>query len=120
MWESLRGLNILTDMDGVLCVDGKPQQPLHIPPCPVVVVTGRSEKYRTVTEDWLQSNGVAYDLLVMMPRETLDLREIARYKAQVYAESDADVFVESCPEQAQIIRESTGREVICWQEHTAP
>lgn len=35
----------------------------------VYIVTGRDEKYREITEQWLADNGVAYDALYMRPTE---------------------------------------------------
>lgn len=38
----------------------------------VILVTGRDEQYRTVTEEWLKNNHVAYDALLMRPRNIKD------------------------------------------------
>ena len=112
-WGILRDNIVSSDLDGVLCVDGSPQTPRVLPPFKLhEVITGRAEKWRKVTVDWLSRHGVEYGELVMIPNVTMDREVIAKFKAEVYSRSKADVFVESCPHQTVLIRELTGKTVI--------
>ena len=111
-WEALRGHTVSSDMDGVLCAD-RYLSPLFIPPFKLhEVITGRAERWREITVDWLDKHGVEYGELVMIPNVTMDREVIAKFKAEVYSRSKADVFVESCPHQTLLIRELTGKTVI--------
>jgi orotate phosphoribosyltransferase len=121
------------DIDGVLCHDPvddenddgpryerflETARPYRIPSVRVGwLVTSRLEKYRSRTEAWLQSNGVKYDHLEMLDlpsaQERRGTNAHARFKADVYRRTGADLFVESCPEQALQIAAGTGWSVFC-------
>jgi orotate phosphoribosyltransferase len=119
------------DIDGVLCLDPSAEenddgtryraflraaQPLFLPSAPVrYIVTSRLERYRDETRQWLADNGVQYSELVMLDlpdavtRRTL--RAHATHKADFYARSDTDLFVESDYGQAMQIAMRAGRQV---------
>jgi uncharacterized HAD superfamily protein len=119
------------DIDGVLCADPAADQnddgpeyarfisdtpALFLPSAPVkYVVTARLEKYRAATERWLAENRVEYEQLVMMDLEDAEERRRAgshaRHKAEFYAGSDSDLFVESDHRQATEIADRSGRQV---------
>lgn len=124
----------MVDMDGVLCEDYEfPDEvgpfyeayqhhlnnakPLYLPHYPVYkVVTGRLEKWRKETENWLQKNGVVYSELVMANEKSHKERNmrVREYKAKVYAEDKYAVcFVESGYDQADFIKNYTGKPVFC-------
>ena len=122
------------DMDGVLCVDPTDEQnddgekyihfiktakPLYIPNYKILaIVTSRLEKYRKLTEKWLADNGVQYDKLIMLNLPTSEERRKlgchAQFKAAVYKNMpEADIFIESNPQQAKEIATKTGKQVLC-------
>lgn len=124
------------DMDGVICEDwsgdwaGKDAEryeeflrsarTLHIPRVPVLaIVTGREERFRPQTEDWLSRHGVAYGSLIMNPGG----RKHAEFKAEAYkALGGALCFVESSEKQAAAIHQRTGKPVLSvetWRMHGA-
>jgi len=120
------------DIDGILCadpIDGedddgprylnflKNAKPLFTPVNEIGwLVTCRLEKYRTETEAWLTRHGVRYRNLVMMDYPNRLAREKdkrhAEYKADVYRQSGAQLFIESNPALAEKIADLTGRPVM--------
>lgn len=124
--------NALFDLDGVICMDPDAKDdggeaygadlvgllPLWLPQRRIKgVVTGRLEKWREGhTKPWLYDHGVQYGELVMGPWATVQERKeygAARWKAEVYAASDASLFVESCIISAGQIFHATQRPVFC-------
>lgn len=122
------------DMDGVLCRDPAPHEnddgpayrqflreadPYLLPSKKIArIVTSRLEKYRDLTEDWLDRHGVAYEELVMMDHASAAERDAARnhgsYKAAVYRSSKRyQLFVESEIEQARQVARWSGKPVFC-------
>lgn len=134
-WNILHHPDVLkrscVDIDGVLCVDPAPTanddgpeyrrflasaQALFLPASPVkYLVTSRLEKYRSETEQWLREHGVEYERLVMLDLPDAATRQAtrphARHKADFYARSGADLFVESDYRQAVEIASRSGRQV---------
>lgn len=126
-------LSSCVDIDGVLCADPLEHEnddgeryveflncakPLIIPSVPIGwLVTSRLEKYRDHTERWLKANGVQYRELVMLDLSTRAERVAAgahgTYKANVYRETGADLFIESSMPLAVEIAELSGRPVFC-------
>jgi len=125
--------NSCVDIDGVLCRDPTPQEnddgdnyrkflatvkPLIIPTKTIGwLVTCRLEKYRELTEEWLKKYGITYKHLIMMnlpDKETrLALGNHAKFKAEVYRSTKAQLFIESSKEQAYEIARLTGKPVLC-------
>lgn len=121
------------DMDGVLCLDPVEEEnddgenyrkfclnakPLFIPKSPIGhIVTSRLEKYRKETESWLKAQGVKYDRLHMMHYNTAEERrkdnKHAEYKAAIFLETEAVLFIESDRRQGQIIHKLTDKPVFC-------
>lgn len=120
------------DIDGVLCRDPTEEEnndgmayqsflrtvdPLLLPRKPIMcLVTGRHEKYRSVTEEWLKRHGIAYDRLIMMdyPAEArCTTNEYAESKADAYVDTNAELFIESSREQALSIARLAGKPVYC-------
>ena len=83
------------------------------------IVTARLEKYRDITEEWLDRHGVRYDSLIMYPTEKEEIRdknhiqEAANFKAKHFSASSAHFFIESELPEAVIIRRESGKFVIC-------
>ncbi len=118
--------NACCDIDGVLCPNVPPavqQQealyaeylretpPLLTPSRKVgVLITGRREAYRSVTEDWTRRNRVSYDELVMVGDASESHGEA---KARYYAQSPHSLFIESEYVQATAIADMSGKPVIC-------
>lgn len=108
------------DIDGVLCADPTKEEnddgplysafldsarPLLLPGQRVGhVVTSRLERYRPQTEAWLARHGVEYGKLWMIDLPTAEERRRRNahgsFKAQVYAATDAKLFIESEERQA--------------------
>jgi uncharacterized HAD superfamily protein len=134
LFNSIHFDNAATDFDGILCEECPPDvdddgeryadwmiraKPLHLPRrSPVkLIVTARLEKYRHLTESWLDHHGVQFDRLVMGPWRTLEERRrlfhAGRFKGEAFAKSTCGVFVESCPQQSRQIADVSGKSVIC-------
>lgn len=120
--------NGVLDMDGILCdevplevCDDGPKyidyiknvKPIkkHLPKlfgCKAIC-TGRLEKYRGVTEEWLDRYGVKYEDLIMYPgtqkeRDRNYIVNVAKYKAESYQNLEhVKFFVESCDRQSKYI-----------------
>lgn len=121
------------DIDGVLCIDPTEEQnddgeryatflenatPLLLPTYPVhALVTCRLEKYRKQTEAWLAKHGVRYQKLVMLDLPDKAARIAAnphgRFKADVYANESADLFIESSATQSLKIADGSNKPVYC-------
>ena len=86
------------------------------------IVTARLEKYRDITENWLERHGINYGFLKMYPTEKEEIRnknhieEAAKFKADVFSSSDAHFFIESEPAEAVIIQRISNKFVICLGE----
>ena len=121
------------DIDGVLCFDPSDEddddgsryeafltnaKPYHYPAVRIkTLVTCRLEKYRDLTKAWLAKHGIEYDELVMMdyPDKAARMKEGRHglYKAEVYKESGATLFIESSLHQAKQIASESGKAVFC-------
>lgn len=83
------------------------------------IVTARLEKYRDITEEWLDRHNIKYDSLIMYPTEKEEIRdknhiqEAATFKAKHFSSSSAHFFIESELPEAIIIRRESGKFVIC-------
>lgn len=129
----------IVDMDGVLCDDYQYQKedneyekyyiehlinakPKNLPTYPVYkIVTGRLEKWRTLTEEWLKKHGVIYNELAMFDWGDLELRDFAviDYKVNHYNHDKYGVcFVESDINQAKDIARLTKKPVFCMDTKT--
>lgn len=125
--------NTCMDIDGVLCRDPKESEnddgpgyqefvknadPLYLPSHPVRwLVTSRLEKYRAATEDWLRRHGIEYGELRMMNYPDMSARRsagaYASFKANIYVETGAWMFIESHRELSKQIAVLSGRDVFC-------
>jgi uncharacterized HAD superfamily protein/adenine/guanine phosphoribosyltransferase-like PRPP-binding protein len=127
------------DIDGVLCKDPtrdqndgdgpaylkflKEASPITFPSDQIgYLVTSRLERYRAETEDWLASHGFRFKALHMLdlPDATTRgrLKAQAGFKAGVFMSYPASpLFVESCRHQAYEIATTSGRPVLCFDEH---
>lgn len=122
------------DIDGLLCKDPPDDRdtlayeaylpnavPMVIPTTPVgALVTYRLEKYRDVTEKWLQEHGVEYGRLMMFGADDRALRNASEspwnYKARLYGNAGwAKLFYESSAHQAERIFKLTGKPVFCYE-----
>jgi uncharacterized HAD superfamily protein/adenine/guanine phosphoribosyltransferase-like PRPP-binding protein len=123
------------DIDGVLCRDPTGDEnddgsryakfisevPLRIRPTLPLgwIVTSRLEKYRCLTEDWLARNRVSCGHLVMLDLPDKSARQAAgchaSFKARVYRNTPAQLFVESSRCQAADIARLSGKYVICFE-----
>lgn len=127
LFNSVYTRDLATDIDGILCPDPDPtwsdckyeryiqnvgalQRPVkaRLP----LIATGRRRQYRKHTEQWLAERGIEYDELVF-PANDEEWAHPGVLKANAFARSRANIFVESCPAQSRIIAERTGKRVIC-------
>lgn len=85
------------------------------------LVTSRLEKYRPQTEAWLAARGIVYRELIMMDRPSADERRKpgvqGSFKAKVYRDSDACLFIENENQLAEEIAGLSGKPVLCLQTH---
>jgi len=123
------------DIDGVLCRDPTEHEnddgpryrrfiqkvPPKIIPSVAIgwLVTCRLEKYRTLTEHWLEKHGIKYRELVMMDYPDMEARRAAgsygTFKGTVYKATNAELFIESSLRQAFEIAHISGRDVLCME-----
>lgn len=121
------------DIDGVLCIDPTHAENddgpayekflenafrLHVPTQKIgTLVTSRLEKYRGNTEAWLARHNINYDTLIMLDlpskAERQRLKAHGSFKGEVYRKSDARLFIESEPAQAETIARISGKPVFC-------
>jgi hypothetical protein len=121
------------DFDGVLCRDNtkaenddgpryarflSEAEPLFLPQRPIgPIVTGRLEKYRGETTDWLRRHGIQFESLTMMQFATKAERMAhggrGQWKAEQAMRLGVEFFIESCPKQAAIIAREAGIGVFC-------
>lgn len=122
------------DIDGVLCSDPTIEEnddgekyrnfllhakPKLLPTRKVgYLVTSRLEKYRDLTEQWLNENGVEYKELIMMKLDSAEeRRKLGNYgifKANVYKNIKKSIlFIESQACQAEEIARISGKCVFC-------
>lgn len=119
------------DIDGVLCEDPPIDDDgelytKYIANAPVkympsleidTLVSCRLEKYREITEKWLNKNGIKYKKLILLDMKTKEERikwgKHGEYKAQVYKDSDNVLFVESSLNQAKTIAKISHKPVFC-------
>ena len=86
------------------------------------IITARLEKYRDITEAWLEKHKIKYGFLHMFPTEKQEIRdknhvvESARFKSKAFTDSNAAYYVESEPAEAALIRSQAYRLVICPDE----
>ena len=120
------------DIDGVLCLDPTDQEnddgplyslflgnarPLYTPGFRIGhLVTSRLEKYRAETERWLRDRGIEYDKLWMLDLPSAEERRRqgahGTFKARVYSQVGADLFIESEDGQAVEIARISGKPVL--------
>ena len=125
------------DIDGVLCRDPTADEnddgpkyrefitsvePQIVPTERVGwLVTNRLEKYRPETEQWLAEHGIEYEHLVMSGASSIEERkrraEHAKFKADVYRETGANLFIESDPHQAADISTQAKKPVFCYESN---
>jgi uncharacterized HAD superfamily protein/hypoxanthine phosphoribosyltransferase len=81
------------------------------------VVAERPENSRGATEAWLQENGYQYRQLLMVGApDTLSGRQtglVAGFKAELYRNSDATLFIERSFWESVAIARLSGRHVLC-------
>ena len=121
------------DIDGLICKDPPSDKnieeyeaylknpiPMIIPTTLVgEIVTYRLEKYRNLTEEFLQKQGIKYGKLIMFNAPNRQERNLmmgpAEFKANVYKNADwAQLFIESEIKQAEKIFELSGKPVFCY------
>jgi orotate phosphoribosyltransferase len=135
-WNLMHGTvlsNSCMDIDGVLCHDPTDEEnddsheylrflrdtPARLLPTAPVgwLVTSRLEKYRAQTLEWLARHNVRFGELRMMQYPDMAARRAARayaqFKADVYVETGAWLFVESDAAVAVQIAQLCGRSVFC-------
>lgn len=119
------------DIDGVLCPnppiddDGdqyikyiKNAPKLYIPAVEIdTLISCRLEKYRSITEEWLNKNDIRYKHLILLNLPTKEARQKWRkhgeYKGQLYKNSKAILFIESSLWEAQKIQRISRKPVFC-------
>ena len=129
------------DIDGVVCPDPDPRVidevrdenayinyitnalPMNFIKVPIkCFTTSRLEKYRAITEAWLQRNGFQYDKLIMSPHPTAIERRrrntYAQDKAKAYINENGRLMIESSSTQAKQIFELTKKPVLCTDTNT--
>jgi uncharacterized HAD superfamily protein len=84
----------------------------HVP----LIITGRHQKYRDVTEKWLKMHNIGFCQMIMrdFDIDPADNGEaIGKYKAKLYKMLYPTLFIESRLRQAKIIHGESGKPVFC-------
>lgn len=126
------------DLDGIFCSDVPSHEidhdenkyvdwmrsvkPLIQPTHPLgCIITGRLEKYRTTTMEWLATHGIRYRRLEMYKGAETNMARnsahhlVTEWKADVYASlAYSTLFVESDDRQAETVAGLTGKSVLAW------
>lgn len=123
--------NIGIDFDGILCHDCPREkdtddevyaewmrtvEPIrHARPYGVgTVITGRLEKYRPITEEWLARNRQNVKRVLFGQWQTAKERTgIADFKAKMVQQLELTAYIESDVRQARRIAEITGKPIAC-------
>jgi hypoxanthine phosphoribosyltransferase len=133
LFNSAMVQHAMIDFDGILCQDAKKEDdddgekyanfiknaiPKNfVRRVPIRhIVTARMEKYRSETLYWLDKHGMKVEKLTMGNWEKLKHRTVQKVidlKASEYLDSPLDIFVESCPYQAEEIFRITQKNVLC-------
>jgi len=140
-WNFFRHFNMhytMWDMDGAICEDWTKKEaddveayakfvqeakPKVIPEHPILaVVTNRLPRWSTHTKKWLEHHEVLPHRLVMSPYKDTTQRDAkdkprGSYKARVYKDSCACLFVESDVRQARVIANGSGKVVLTLDEN---
>ena len=120
------------DIDGLMCKEPPDERdtksyeeyianalPMVIPTTTLgAVVTYRLEKYRDITAEWLQKQGVNYGKLIMAdePQKPRNIGASAIMKGFAYKDANwARLFVESSAVQAEKIAAISGKQVYCYE-----
>lgn len=134
-WNLMRHVRLndaCFDIDGVLCHDPSEMEnddgeryllflqqarPLLRPGVAIRhLVTSRLERYRKETEEWLATQGIRYEKLWMLDLPSAEERRRLgahhTFKAKVYKDSGAMLFVESEDRQAVRIANLSGKPVL--------
>jgi hypoxanthine phosphoribosyltransferase len=130
-WNVFNCLQIMYDIDGVLCRDFTEEEcrddelylktlqsmsrtKINPTRYPISLVTGRLERYRSATEKWLSDCGFSIKELIMWPGDSTGTHEqVGAWKAKHFAVSGNSTFCESNEDQSKIIFSLTGKTVIC-------
>jgi len=124
---------VCIDFDGILCRDFRPHEDDdgetylntlqnmslgQVRPqskWPVDIITGRLEKWREPTEQWLRKHKINYGNLIMAPWNNISERfnaNIAEWKADKFSQSNKSLYVESDLKQAMTIHIESGKDVV--------
>ena len=82
------------------------------------IVTGRTDRFRKITEQWLEKHNIEYQDLIMFPSEREKERnrdhvqEVGKYKADHHRKSNARYFMESEKSEGVVIRKLAKKRVI--------
>lgn len=96
----------------------KAASPLVLPSVEIgTIVSCRFEKYKTLTENWLQSHGVRYRNLILMNTQAkaTDDRPSShwQFKAESFKHAGGRLFIDSDPREARAIAKHTNLPVLC-------
>jgi hypoxanthine phosphoribosyltransferase len=131
LWKHSDAKNWATDMDGVLCRDPTKKENdkgqrleqfyktadakfLFTKPIKYIV-TSREEQFRNLTETWLERHDIKYEKLIMKPNGSLGGNKAhAEYKANTLKNLfDTQLYIESEPEQAELMSRSLNIPIWC-------
>jgi uncharacterized HAD superfamily protein len=82
------------------------------------IVTGRLDKFRKFTEQWLENHNIEYEDLIMFPskrekeRNRDHIQEVGKYKADIHRKFNSTYFMESEESEGLVIRTLSRKKVI--------
>ena len=123
---------IMWDLDGVFCLNPlrddneeeylefiKNATPLFTPKVKLnKIVTYRCVKYYEQTKEWLNKNGIHFNFIAMVNAQNyIERNQVApssaQFKAEIYKNDDAQLFIESEENQAEQIWKLANKPVLC-------
>ena len=131
LWKHKSAAKWATDMDGVLCRDPTKKENDKGPKLesfykfadtkflfstPIkYIITSREERFRSITESWLQNHNIVYEKLFMKETGAPGGNQChAEYKANTLNKfSDIELYIESDPKQAKIMSQYINIPVWC-------
>lgn len=131
LWKHDRAINWATDMDGVLCRDPtkkendkglqlknfyKTAEPKFLFTKPIkYIITSREERFRYITDTWLQTHNIKYEKLIMKETGKPGGNQAhAEYKATTIKNfPELELYIESDAKQAKIMSQFINIPVWC-------
>lgn len=106
-----------TDLDGVICVEGRPDEPYIVPNFEIqAIVTSRPENERDATEKWLRNHNVRYGTLIMLNGNKRFGDIAVNHKVGALKKLKPLWYWESSKREAMLISKRARIPVLCFED----